>query len=176
MKLPGKGSSNKQGFQLQVRTNMGSCWIATQRKIWRGIQDPHCSAYRQNWWLWGREATIPPHERWVWAMVLGEHWSGAGYSLKIFTGMIFHLTLLFWQGRQHLIIPALYSQAIPLLISRSWVQLCSCRGLWISMDQQPVFPGASCKETRALPTGRKAFVSVRNYVWWLVARSRNNSD
>lgn len=153
MKLLGERNSNKQGFQLQVRTNKVSCWITTQRKIWSGTQDPHHSPHKQKWWLWGREAATPPHEWWIWAMVFGGHWSGTGYSLKIFTGTIFHLTLWFWHGCQHLIIPALYSQAIPPLISRSWGQLCSCRGLCISMDQQTEFPGASYKETRALLMG-----------------------
>lgn len=176
MKLLGKRNSNKQGFQLQVRRNMGSCWMAIQRKIWSGTQDPHHFPHRQTWWLWGREATILPHELWIWAMVFGGHWTGTGYSLKIFAGMIFHLTLLFWHGCQNLIIPALYSQANPPLISRSWIQLCSCRGLWISMDQQTVFPGGSCKETRALLIGEKPSVSARNYIWLLVAGSGNKSD
>lgn len=73
---------------------------------------PSPFSHRQKWWLWGREAAILPHELWIWAMVFGGHWSGTGYSLKIFAGMIFHLTLLFWHGCQHLIIPALCSQAV----------------------------------------------------------------
>ena len=163
MKLPRKWNSDKQGFQLQVRTNIGFCGIASYtEKNLEWYPTPSSFSHRQKWWLWGRETEVPPPELGVWAMVFGGHWKGTGYSLTIFTGMIFHLTFIFWHGCQHFIIPALCSQAIPLLISRSWVQLCSCRGLWISMDWQTVFPGASSKETRALLIEGKAHVSVRN--------------
>lgn len=96
--------------QTMISTaSQNSCWIATQKKKknWSNSQDPHHAPHRLNRQLWGREATILPHELWIWAMVFGGHWSGTGYSLKIFTGMIFHLTLLFWHGCQHLNNPSI---------------------------------------------------------------------
>lgn len=111
---------------------------------------------------------------WIW-LQCSEATTADRISTEVFTGMIFLLTLLFWYGCQHLISPALYSPATPLLISRSWVQLHSCRGLWISTDQQTVFPGSSCKETRVILTGWKTSVSVRGCICVLLTETGENS-
>lgn len=107
-------NSNEWALSLQTGMNMDSYWIATQSKNWTNNEAPHHFAKKKKV-RGGGSPAVP--ELWIWAAVLGGHYRGRDIHWRTHW-MAFHLTLLFWYGCQHLIIPALYSPAIPLLFSR----------------------------------------------------------